>query len=209
MNENILCKWCCSKKSLQVYRKHVNRNTISALKNEQKTSACERKNSIQYVPYLKKTAEKLSVGLSWITAESSLFFPEANGWRFRRILSHPLTICSLEYTLLVIIEECEPAAPWVQESPGCPQAGQARPSSWRQLQPLASGTSLGTCRCRGWARTWAHRWAGLGLLGLTVDKGCGDLETSPAVGSMGQGLKAYGGLKQGPGPWAGVQRGPR
>lgn len=58
-------------------------------------------------------------------------------------------------------------------------------SSWEapgQLQPQALGTSLGMGQ--GWTRTWSqfsgtHGWAG---------QGCGEMEHSPALASLGQGL---------------------
>lgn len=51
MNENIIIfKHCCSKKSLQDYRKHVNRKYHAALKKAQKTFTCMRKIAFSVSP---------------------------------------------------------------------------------------------------------------------------------------------------------------
>ena len=45
---------------------------------------------------------------------------------------------------------------------------------------------------RGWARTWARRWARLSRAHGWAGQGCGELETGPAVVSLGQGLVVLG-----------------
>ena len=58
-----------------------------------------------------------------------------------------------------------------------------------QPQPWASATSLGT-----------GMWAQLSSAHGKVGQGCGELETSPAAASLGQGLMAPGGTDMG--SWA-------
>jgi len=66
-----------------------------------------------------------------------------------------------------------------------------------QPPPPASGSSLGMGMGWGQARTRARGWAWLSEAHGWAGQGCGELQTGPAVASLGQGLAA-------PGGWHGV-----
>jgi len=147
------------------------------------------------------------MGLSWITAESIFLFPEANDWRFWRILSHPLTSCSLSiffYYKEVWANSSRGAGGWEPlgipslsrqglAARACSTAPACKQGSWGQPQPLALGISLGTRKSWGWVRTWAHRCTWLSGTHGQAGQSYGKLEASPAAVFLGQRLKALGG----------------
>ena len=93
----------------------------------------------------------------------------------------------------------------MQECWGLPVVGQG--SAWQPgpVSPPARSRAAGghqgnpspRHRAPPWgqaeAGTWAHGWAQLSGAHGQAGQGCGELETSPAAASLGQGLTAMGG----------------
>ena len=92
------------------------------------------------------------------------------------------------------------AGPDIQGTSHQPSQEQGSQRALGQLQPRASGMSLGMETGQGWAWTWACGWAWLGRAHGWAGQGCGELETDPTAAAETDSPR---GLKWGPWPWAG------